>query len=598
MRAGVVLIFLAPAIAGCVGQSDTVLPARLDAAVPHCVGDCARIVDGSPARAWEAFLAVDPKDPNHVVIAHTEFIGGGVTFTRARVSVSEDGGTTWDTRAVPGGPEAGPTHPLGRYSRTGGDPVVVFLPDGTLVTTGLAGNIVSVPGVPVQVWPGTAIYTSRSTDGGRTWGGVRILDPGEGIMALDTRIGDGTGAMWKFNYKPWLTVDLDGTLLLVWSQYTQMHPDNGFSQEWDGRIVFSSSQDGGLTWSPARIVDDAGYPTGASPVIGRDGAWRVAYLDHATDEMRFAESRDDGQTWDARTLGATSRFPVMRAQTLASDVERLLLVYTTGGEGYQGELQTELTWSDDGGATWASALVIDTPQGEGYPMPDVAGAPGDAGWVTFFDIEGTGPGQRSRYLAVKVVDGVVGAPLVLDELDAGPNRLGQYMGLGVTADGDALAAWVTYEGGEYDLVWARITGGDEPVAQPIAQPPIPRGLDEPVPYEFTGHVNVAYYCFDPNPTSEQAVRDQASQEFEFKVPPNTRFVNGTLDWETTGPTAETSDLDLVLFDSEGDRLDAGTNDVPEMFHFELHEGDQGTWTAVVLNCENPPTDFTLSLWLS
>lgn len=456
-------------IAGCVSPApDSPEPLGLAGVFggPHCVGECARVVDDSSVRAWEPFLAVNPMDPDHIVIAHSEmtdaFLNTSYTFGKTRVSVSEDGGATWETRVIPGGLEAGPTHPLAGYASVGYDPVLVFLTDGTLVMSALASRTVDVPGVPVHVWPGLDVYTSRSTDGGRTWGDVRIIDQGAGVVAFDTVVGGAAGAMWKNNDKEWLTLGSDGTLLLVWTQFTYMHPDDDMDpQETGGRLVFSSSDDGGLTWSPVSLVDGVGRGHGASPVIGRDGVWRVAYVDHASAGLRFAQSSDQGHTWDARTLGATSWIPVMRAQTLASGVERLLLAYTTGGDERGGEHQTELTWSDDGGATWAPALVIDTPQGEGAPMPDVVGAPGDSAWITFFDIEGAYAEQHSRYLAVKVADGVTGAPLVLDEMDTAAANLGHYMGLGVTSGGDALATWVTYRHGEYDVAWAGVTGGSK-----------------------------------------------------------------------------------------------------------------------------------------
>ena len=463
MRVLLALALVAPALAGCIGQGDTLLAAESDPSAPHCVGACPRIVDDSPVRAWEPFLAVDPKDPDHLVIAHSEmtddFLNASYTLGKTRVSVTEDGGATWETRVVPGGVEAGPTHPLAGYASVGYDPVLVFLPDGTLVMSALASNTVDVPGVPVHVWPGLTVYTSRSTDGGRTWRDVRIVDQGAGVVAFDTIVGAAAGAMWKNNDKEWLALGPDGTLLLVWTQFTYMHPDDDINPlEAGGRLVFSSSEDGGLSWSPVRIVDGEGRGHGASPVIGRDGVWRVAYVDHASALLRFAESHDHGQTWEARTIGATSWIPVMRAQALASGVERLLLTYTTGGDERRGEHQIEFTWSDDGGATWAPALVVDTPQGEGAPMPDVVGAADDGAWMTYFDLEGPYAKQRSRYLAVKVAGGVAGEPLVLDDMEVAAANLGHYMGLAAAPDGDALAAWVTYDD-TLDVVWARISAG-------------------------------------------------------------------------------------------------------------------------------------------
>ncbi|HLE97024.1 MAG TPA: hypothetical protein VI997_06590, partial [Candidatus Thermoplasmatota archaeon] len=132
MRTALVLVLLAPVLAGCLGQADTVLTAQLDQAAPHCVGGCARIVDDSPARAWEPFLAVNPRNEDHLVIAYSEpWEGWYDTYSgtgRSHIVVSEDGGTTWEAIVVPSGLDLGSEHPLAKYRSVGYDPVVVFLP--------------------------------------------------------------------------------------------------------------------------------------------------------------------------------------------------------------------------------------------------------------------------------------------------------------------------------------------------------------------------------------------------------------------------------------------------------------------------------------
>ncbi|MGQ0534792.1 MAG: amidase family protein [Methanobacteriota archaeon] len=132
-------------------------------------------------------------------------------------------------------------------------------------------------------------------------------------------------------------------------------------------------------------------------------------------------------------------------------------------------------------------------------------------------------------------------------------------------------------------------------------PPPPNdlpGLEEPVAYEFTGHLDVAGCYAEVDPALEPFVRHE--MEFEFDVPADTRYINGTLEWSTHGPPASPTDLDdidVFFYDAKGDRW-RGADDVPETFEFELHEGVQGAWRAVVYNCENPPTDFVLTLELS
>lgn len=90
------------------------------------------------------------------------------------------------------------------------------------------------------------------------------MDPGEGATVF------AAGVNWKTNFQARIAVGPDGTLLLVWTQYVQGHPDNAYGQEWGGgRLAFASSTNGGLSWSPVGTVEAGGEV--ASPVIGRDG---------------------------------------------------------------------------------------------------------------------------------------------------------------------------------------------------------------------------------------------------------------------------------------------------------------------------------------
>ncbi len=165
--------------------------------------------------------------------------------------------------------------------------------------------------------------------------------------------------------------------------------------------------------------------------------------------------------------------------------------------------------------------------------------------------------------------------------------------------GSGCTVWMYADSGvasAYDVTVTPLYGGDEPVPLVYTRPPPPPGLDEPVTYEFTGHVNVPGCYAEADPALDAVVRDRV--EFEFEVPADTRFINGTLDWGTTGPVA---DVDVFLYGAEGQRFRDDVDETQvgrETFGYELQEGDQGSWTALVQNCENPPTDFTLEIVLS
>lgn len=604
-RGWVALVVFVPALAGCAVPSPAALIDGFDPTVPHCVGECGRIVDPSPRTAANPSIAVDPLDPDHIVIAQMEHRGtdrADPAIVRTSVSMTYNGGATWAAKAVLPGPEAGVRDPLAGYTIKGYLPSVSFLRDGTLLLVAGATNDQHF-GRNSQVTTGDALYTMRSSDGGESWEDFTFVDQGGGALVV-TEGAAAPAAGLDLNFEARAGVGLEGSVFLVWSQYLQGHADNDHSQEREHRLVFSRSRDGGVSWTPAAVVDADGVPSWPAPSVGRDGVWRIAYVDAETAELRFATSADHGETWNVRVIGESHSYPALRAQTTASGVERLLLAYVTTEGARPGEYRPELAWSDDGGATWAPGVAVD----EGQPAPsaiDLAPGAGDSVWLALIDdADPRAASDQTGYTIVKVVGGVPGAPLDLHTLEDG--RLGsQKVVLAALPGGDAAATWVIAKGARpdpitppnTDLVWARITGGDEPVAQILPQRRTPLGLAEPVAYEFTGHVDGPYYCYDPHDVAESAVRDRASAEFALAFPPGTRYVNGSLAWETQGPTFETSDLDVVLYGPEGRELDPG-DAVPETFEFELQDGDEGAWTAVVYNCQNPPTDFTLEVLLS
>ncbi len=586
VRAALVFVLLVPALAGCAAPAPTAVVDGFDRAVPHCVGACGRMVYASPVPAYWLAIAVNPLDPDHLVTSQVVISAGPPQSLRTSVSVSTDAGESWETRTIPSGPGEAPDHPLATYPAAGFHAAPVFLPDGTLVMSAGASQDHLFAG-PDPVTRGDHIYTMRSTDGGRTWGDVRFVERGDGFLVGGPQ--GATAGGFEFNYNAQIAVGSDGLLLIVWTQVLQGHPDNGFDQEPDVRLLFATSNDGGLSWSRGALVDDEGFGWDASPVIGSDGIWRVAYVDRFSGLVRFATSADRGGSWDITPLDESPGWPSLKAQTLSTGAERLLLAYGAVVDG-QNAQEPVLTWSDDGGTTWAPPVVLDAPQGRRSPQPYVAGGAGDSAWVTYVDFTGASPDHRMRFLVVKVVDGVAGAPLLLDE--AGPGEDG-HMALAASQQGDAVIGLMRSVDGASDVLWAHVTGGDHPVPQIRPAPPSPPpGLDEPVEYEFTGHVNLPGCYAESDHALDAVVRDHMT--FEFEVPTGTRFVNATLDWEMQQLVA---DLDLFLYNSEGD-LFRGADEVPERFSFEIEESDQGTWTALVQNCENAPTDFTLEVVLS
>ena len=117
----------------------------------------------------EVDIAINPTDPSNLIAAWNDYGNGN----SCGLGYSDNGGNTWHTEWLRGvTPEGGnPTFDYGA-----GDPSVGFLSDGTAVLSCAAwGASRSQP---------SAIFASRSTDGGLTWDPVQQLTFGRSLGHL------------------------------------------------------------------------------------------------------------------------------------------------------------------------------------------------------------------------------------------------------------------------------------------------------------------------------------------------------------------------------------------------------------------------------
>ena len=172
-------------------------------------------------------------------------------------ATTTNAGRTWTTVMLPGTTVfATPPGPWSRIS----DPAVAYDPlhDVWMISTLAIDANVS----------GAAILTSRSTDGGLTWG-----------QPVTTSASSGT-----FYDKNWITCD-------TWPQ--SPHFGNCY-QEWDDSTLYmSTSSDGGLTWGPKKTPGSSGI--GGQPVVQPNGTVVVTYEGGAG--IRAFRSTDGGNTW-------------------------------------------------------------------------------------------------------------------------------------------------------------------------------------------------------------------------------------------------------------------------------------------------------------
>lgn len=218
---------------------------------------------------------------------------------------SRDGGATWSTPAQVSGPD--------HYYSYGPDTQVA--PDGSVY--------VAFEFRPSNVVTSTReLYLNRSTDGGLTWGGDKMISgaPVQYIGGLDDKgleltlpvERNNSCSLIRITQYPTIAVSPTdpNTVYAVWNDgrwdtpYLACGDLSGYASD----IAFSKTTDAGNTWTaPARINDD---PVGNSvdqfqPTIqvSPSGTIGVTWYDrrydpiHANYDLAYTESTDGGATW-------------------------------------------------------------------------------------------------------------------------------------------------------------------------------------------------------------------------------------------------------------------------------------------------------------
>jgi hypothetical protein len=150
----------------------------------------------------------------------------------------------------------------------GSSPEILAAPDGTIYV---------VYAIPLNEVRG--IYLTRSTDGGLTW-------------AEPVRVVDAQAAGWSMVDQPRLAVTENGSLHVLWTQYTLPGGLGPLA------MYYSRSDDGGVTWSnPATVTDNPVY--WSQLVSLPDGRLHRVWqeLNDVRTTLWHETSTDNGATW-------------------------------------------------------------------------------------------------------------------------------------------------------------------------------------------------------------------------------------------------------------------------------------------------------------
>jgi hypothetical protein len=402
------LLLLALVLAGCAAQPPPE-PGPGSAALAGWRLDCLHAANWSDpctsrstlanGPANENFLAVNPTDPMNVVTGAKDYNPDATDCVWAGVASTHDGGRTWDNAYIGGlkaERDADPTNPLFGFQCVT-DPMMAFGSEGTLYYLVEAYGRTPHPSpVPVPVLgsidaAGNTLFVAVSKDGGKTW-------PLQDVH----RVWDGEPLV-LFNDKSCLiTNPQSGSVHVSWSQFTLAGPT---------QALVSTSRDGAQSWSvPVLLSSVQGSTATLFPVClaaAKDGTVYATWHDWGTSQVMFSTSTDDGATF-REPVAIQSVHPVFETAPNAhfrivtqpyaavdnSGGPRDGTIYLGWEDNQSGQLDLLLTWSSDGGQTWADPVDV-TPGTGGSDQFHVSMAVDDRGalHLAYYDRSYT-PGNK------------------------------------------------------------------------------------------------------------------------------------------------------------------------------------------------------------
>jgi hypothetical protein len=284
----------------------------------------------------EPYMAMDPRNPDHIVVAWMGYTVGSPFGIK--VKVSTDGGTSW-------GASTFLPHMSSTYHSA--DPSLAFDTAGYLFASYIDFHESPDSG---------GIFVVRSPDGGISWGTpVKVMDAYDdsGQRPID---------------RPWFCINPVTNHFYVTSK----------PASWvlpPCRPYLRVSVDGGATWRPWRYIDSTGYLVGslisapmATPAVGSDGVLHCIYPSYLPSQNVFAgyihaSSANDGQGFSyhgkyMNVTGNTDTLPKMGYHVMVDPTNPQHLVFNFPALIGNTDIDIYTIASTDGGVTWASPIRV------------------------------------------------------------------------------------------------------------------------------------------------------------------------------------------------------------------------------------------------
>jgi len=366
-------------------------------------------------------------------------------------------------RSTDGGKSFGPSRAVRGSHRAGlhtWDPAIALAPDGTVYVSYMIGPREGAQGDSAPMRPAVAV----SHDHGGSFDRVSLLPvptgtkPNWGDREFVTVGRDGVV------YVTWDYGPRRDDVRIVCPPTSSCYFSRG-----DFNAVFQKSSDGGKTWTSLTPISP-GFPLGgvySAPIVAEpDGTLDVLYWQHPTNTQTlavsagrqyFTSSKDGGKTWSPRVAvgakaGTIGLHDWWIDGSLAIDPAGIL--YAAWDSQKDSRDTAWLAWSKDGGKHWSSPLQA-TSGRSGHLTEVVAAGRRDVyvGWQTIVPGKGYGTFLRRFSLGKGWTSGAVRISPAFGDRNVWP---GDTFGLS-TKSGSALLSWGSAIGGrpQSDIYFAK-----------------------------------------------------------------------------------------------------------------------------------------------